>query len=156
MIIDIPKNTWKDYFLNMVNYIASKSKDPSTKVGAIIVGEDNEIRSTGFNGLPRGMKDDIPVRNERPLKYKYYEHAERNAIYNSARIGVSIKNCTLYTNIFPCTDCARGIIQSGITKVVVNINTHNERIKTWSEDWKKDIELSMQMLAEAGVDAYFC
>lgn len=140
--------TWDQYFVLMAGLVASKSKDPSTQVGCVIVGPDNEIRSTGFNGFPRGIREyhyeekalgwDDPEtglqkvtvnadhtrldeeRWERPLKYKFVEHAERNAIYNAARMGVSMKGCTMYLNWqpTPCTECTKAVIQAGITRIV--------------------------------------
>ena len=74
--------------------------------------------SQGYNGFCTGCKDHITERYERPAKYFYTEHAERNALYNAARLGVSTKGCKIYTTLFPCADCARGIIQSGITRVI--------------------------------------
>jgi dCMP deaminase len=137
---------WDDYFMTLAKTISLKSKDPSTKVGCVIVGPDNEIRSTGYNGYPRGMDDSIQY--ERPIKYKFYEHAERNAIYNSARFGASIKGCIIYiSNLPPCTDCSRAIIQSGIERVYYSCSTVPER-------WREDIEISLQMLDTCGVE-YF-
>jgi len=109
---------WNDYFVSLLGPIAAKSKDTSRKVGCIIVGPDKEIRSTGFNGLPRGCNDTLPERYARPEKYFWFEHAERNAIYNAARHGASLEGCTAYVNMPPCMDCARGIVQSGISMVV--------------------------------------
>ena len=74
---------WDQYFFDIVNVVKEKSKDRSTKVGAIIVGPDQGVRSTGFNGFPRGVNDNVDARHERPAKYLYTEHAERNAIYNA-------------------------------------------------------------------------
>lgn len=111
---------WDQYFLSMAYFIAMKSKDTSTRIGAVIVGPNHEIRSTGYNGLPRGLRDDLPERNERPEKYFWYEHGERNALYNAARMGVPLDGCTLYTQMLPCADCARGIIQSGLVRVVID------------------------------------
>jgi dCMP deaminase len=138
--------------MSMLPTIASRSKDPDTKVGCVIVGPDNEIRSTGYNSFPRGIKDDVPERFVRPLKYKFVEHAERNAIYNAARIGVSLKGCTLYVPWYPCTDCARGVISAGIVKVVIDYNPDNP----WFEPermnrWKEDMDISISMLDEAGI-----
>lgn len=135
--------TWNDYFMTLARTIALKSKDPSTKVGCVIVGPDNEIRSTGYNGYPRGMDD--RVQYERPIKYKFYEHAERNAIYNSARFGAPIKECTIYiSSLPPCTDCSRAIIQSGITWVFYSCLEIPER-------WIDDIMIAFQMLDECKV-----
>lgn len=146
------KISWASYFMSMLPIIASKSKDPDTKVGCVIVGPDNEIRSTGYNSFPRGINDDVSERLVRPLKYKFVEHAERNAIYNAARMGVSLKGCTLYVPWYPCTDCARGIIGAGISKVVIDYSPDNpwfdpERMQRW----KEDMDISISMLGEAGI-----
>ena len=87
---------WTDYFLNIAEQIKLKSKDESTQIGAVIVGDDNEILSTGYNSFPRGLNDNKPERQERPEKYFWFEHAERNAIYNAARIGTPLVNSTIY------------------------------------------------------------
>ena len=131
----------------MCDLVAEKSKDPSTKVGAVIVGKNNEVVSTGFNGFPRGFKDkDVPERYERPLKYDLTEHAERNAIYNAARIGSRLDECKIYVNSLPpCTDCARGIIQSGIKEVVIVDKDIPER-------WRNNCAEAINMLEECGVN----
>jgi dCMP deaminase len=97
----------------LAHQIARWSKERGRRVGAVIVGPDKEIRSTGFNGLPRGVRDDVEARHcrETGAKYLWSSHAERNAIYNAARIGVSLKG-------FPCVECAKAIIQAGISELV--------------------------------------
>lgn len=135
---------WDEYFMRLAEHSASLSKDTSTKLGAVIVGPDREVRSTGYNSLPRGINDYCPERYERPEKYRWFEHAERNAVYNAARIGVSTKGCTLYCAWPPCTDCARAIIQSGIIEVVVLTLEVPDR-------WRDDVTASLQMLLEARV-----
>jgi len=82
---------WVEYFQNLAHQVKLKSKDENTQIGAVIVGKDKEIVSTGYNSFPRGIKDNKKERQERPEKYFWFEHAERNAIYNAARIGVSTK-----------------------------------------------------------------
>lgn len=110
---------WSEYFINIAEQVKLKSKDERTQIGAVIVGVDNEIVSTGYNSFPRGINDDIPERQERPEKYFWFEHAERNAIYNAARIGVSTLGTTMYMTCgISCADCARAIISAGIKKVV--------------------------------------
>ena len=115
---------WNDYFFDMANFVSQKSKDIHTKVGCVIVGENNEVRSTGYNGFPIGVDDSVdhfPERFERPEKYTWTEHAERNAIYLAARNGgTSLENCKIFLNGLPCADCARAIIQSGIKHVIVH------------------------------------
>ena len=120
---------WTDYFYNISQQVKEKSKDERTKVGAVIVGKDKEIVSTGYNSFPRGIVDNRPERQERPEKYYWFEHAERNAIYN-ARIGVSTRGCTMYLTCgVPCADCARGIINGGISRIFVTRSSRTEFTK---------------------------
>lgn len=146
---------WKEYFIGIADSVRLKSKDPSTQIGAVIVGEDNEIVSTGYNSFPRGLVDDRPERFERPEKYKWFEHAERNSIFNAARIGVSTKNTTIYLTCgLPCTDCSRAIINSGITKIVCKRGkTKSHGLK--GKHWEENIMTSEIMLNEAGIDVEY-
>ena len=139
--------TWDDYFMSMAYLVAMRSKDMSTHVGSIIVGPDKEIRSTGYNGLPRFVNDDIPERQERPEKYYWFEHAERNAIYNAALIGVSLRDCTIYTNGIPCMDCARAIVQAGLIAVITDKQWDETNIEKWAEHAKR----TLQMFNEVGI-----
>lgn len=109
---------WYDYFMGFARHAASKSKDPSTQVGAVAVGPDGEIRATGYNGLPRGVED-RPERMERPAKYLWTSHAEENLVAHAARVGVSLKGCTVYVTHYPCSRCARSLIQAGVSKIHV-------------------------------------
>ena len=121
MIKEKEPNSWDIYFIDMAEFVASKSKDNSTKVGAVVVGPDNEILSTGFNGFPRGVEEVLyPERWERPQKYEWVIHAEANAIANAARVGISLKGSRLYVNykMAPCSDCAALIIQAGIKEIL--------------------------------------
>lgn len=140
---------WTDYFKELCLLVASKSEDTSTKCGAIIVGSGNSILSTGYNGLARGV-DNTPERNERPMKYQFFEHAERNAIYNAARIGVSTLNSSIYVTNFPCADCARAIIQAGINKIYV-LNPTDVHIE-FSQRWEESIKCSNEMFWEAEIE----
>jgi dCMP deaminase len=133
---------WNEYFMNLAEAVALKSKDQSTKLGTVIVGPDHEIRATGYNSFPRGINDDVPERQERPEKYKYFEHSERNAVYNAARHGVSLDDCVLYCTWPPCTDCARAIIQVGISRIVLKSFDIPSR-------WVVDMTTSITMLKEA-------
>ena len=139
---------WDEYFMAMARFVAQKSKDQSVKVGVVIVGPDNEVRSTGYNGFPRGIDESFPSRWERPIKYQFVEHAERNAVYNAARIGVSTRGCTAYMESPPCADCGRALIQAGIKKIVV---TTNNPFKNRA-DWAQSIEFAMNLLREGGVE----
>lgn len=114
-IINMKKTKWDKRFFDLCDLVASWSEDTSRKIGAVVIGPSHEIRSIGFNGLPRGVKNTPEVNSrENGEKYYWFEHSERNAIYNAARMGVSLKGCIIYCNLFPCSDCARAIIQSGI------------------------------------------
>ncbi|MEA3414328.1 MAG: dCMP deaminase family protein [Nanoarchaeota archaeon] len=112
--------SWEEYFMGIAILSAQRSKDPSTQVGACIVDEDKKVVGTGYNGAPRGIDDkDFPWKREGDFletKYAYVCHAELNAILNSTK--ESLKNCTIYIALFPCNECAKAIIQSGIKKVV--------------------------------------
>ena len=140
--------SWKIWHLNLAITVSGKSKDRSTKVGAVIVDDDNTPISTGFNSFPRGVNDEIEARHERPAKYLYTEHAERNAIYNAAR--KVLKGTTLVLQGAPCTcaGCARGIIQSGIKKIIV-VKDESTILKG---DWDADFTAAFEMFGEAGVE----
>ena len=195
---------WDQFFINMAEHVSTKSKDPSTKVGCVIVGPDNEVRSTGFNGFPRGVEEMVAVpaiahfprefeynllerhidvkctcgeelqvpqenwdngvqhehftgpplapewilseRWERPQKYDWVEHAERNAIYNAARMGTPMKGCRAYLNWepHPCLDCTKAFIQAGIIEVIGPSTPFPA-----NRDWK--FELGRTLMDEAGV-----
>jgi len=136
---------WDMRFIELARHISGWSKDPSTKVGCVVVGEDREIRSTGFNGFPRGIDDDPERLADRKKKYPLICHAEENAIMHAARIGVSLKDSTAYVTWPPCSRCARSLIQAGIREVVYS---SSEEIP---ERWIEDFEISTSMLAEANV-----
>lgn len=146
---------WDNHFLRLSLEHARMSKDPSTKVGAVIVGPDREIRSTGFNGFPRGIADTHERLTCREVKLELVVHAEMNAILNAARIGTPCKGCTLYLSATdstdmvwggpPCTRCTVEIIQSGITEIV------SRPFKTVPSRWAASIEQARALLQEAGV-----
>ncbi len=141
------KVNWDDYFMSMVYLVAMKSKDVRSHLGAVIVGPDKEIKSTGYNSFVRGLKDDVPERQLKPEKYFWFEHAERNAILNATLIGTSLKGCKMFTNGIPCMDCARAVVQSGIKEVVVD--------KSWNDgnqgDDSEHAKRTLQMFEETGV-----
>ena len=111
--------SWEAYFMGIAHLSALRSKDPSTQVGAVIVDDERKVVSIGYNGLPKGCSDDtFPWGREGGMldtKYAYVVHAELNAILNSPR---PVKGCTVYVSLFPCNECAKAIIQSGITRIV--------------------------------------
>jgi dCMP deaminase len=139
---------WDRRFFEMCRLVATWSEDRSRKVGAVIVGPANDIRAIGFNGLPRRV-DAAPVERhsrENAEKYYWFEHAERNAIYNAARSGISTEGCRIYTSLFPCADCTRGIIQSGI----VELNSF--QVPDVDEVFQRSFAVAKMMLDEARVD----
>lgn len=118
--------TWDEYFIGLAHLSALRSKDPNTQVGAAIVDENHRVVSVGYNGFPTGVSDDeFPWSREGGVltsKYAFVVHAELNAILNSQR---SVRGCTIYVSLFPCNECAKAIIQSGIKKIVYESDKYN-------------------------------
>lgn len=133
---------WDNWFMEQAFLAAKMSKDPSTKVGAVIV-KDRRVIATGYNGIPRMVRDIAPGRNDRPEKYYWYEHAERNAIFNAAAFGTPLAGSTMYCFWMPCHDCARAIIQSGLIEVVY--------YEMMPDRWNESQERAIEMLTEAQV-----
>lgn len=152
------KMNWHEYFLNICDQVALKSKDRHTNFGAVIVGPGKEIKSTGYNGFCRGINDKLEERYERPEKYFWFEHAERNAIFNAARCGISTLDCDIYIQSMPCIDCARAIVQSGIKNVFLSHDKLVKRINLLKQENKQpEIEVykrTMQLFLEANVYVY--
>ena len=132
---------WDLHFLEIALVVAKVSKDPSTKVGAVIVDPYTRmIVSTGYNGFPRGVNDAPERYNDRPTKYALVVHAEANAILNAPRRPV---DCTLFVTLAPCAECAKLIIQSGITRVVT--------FPALQERWTESHNTAVMMFKEAGI-----
>lgn len=133
---------WNEYFMGVAILASKRSKDPNTQVGACIVDENNIILSTGYNGFPYGCSDDeFPWdRRGEDTKYKYVVHAELNAILNAR--GKNLNNARIYVDLFPCNECAKAIIQSGIKEVVYLYDKYADT---------KETIASKKMLASAGV-----
>jgi dCMP deaminase len=135
-----PLIKWDKRFLDLAQLVSSWSKDPSTKVGAVVVDDDRRVISLGYNGFPRGVKDNGRL-NDRESKYKIITHAEANALLFAAE---SLKGYSIYTYPFmPCSKCAGLIIQAGVRRVVSYASSN----KRWSDDFR----ISRDMLCEAGV-----
>jgi dCMP deaminase len=133
---------WDAFFMEMAYLVASKSKDRSTKVGALAVGEGNRVLETGYNGFIRYADDDDDARHERPEKYDWTAHAEANVVYNAARAGTALLGATLYTTSHPCKECAKAIVQAGIEEVIIPSKDNdpfweNGRWGEWAENFKK-------------------
>ena len=137
--------TWDEMFMGIALISAQRSKDPNTQVGACIVSEDNKVLATGYNGMPIGCNDrEMPWDRDGDYldtKYPYVVHAELNAILN--RNVASLKGATLYVTLFPCNDCAKAIIQSGIKKVVYYSNKYADTPPT---------KAATRMLQTAGIE----
>ena len=135
-------------FKNILREIALLSKDRNTQVGAIALDDNNNIVSTGYNGFPRGVNDDVEERHQRPEKYRWTSHAEENLVAQAAYMGKSLKGCTiLVSSLFACEGCARMIIQSGIKKIIApHIDEGN---------WKDSNSVAVTMFKEAGVEVVF-
>lgn len=136
--------SWDEYFMGIAYLSAMRSKDPSTQVGACIIDEDKKIIGIGYNGFPIGSNDDeMPWNKEGEFldtKYPYVVHAELNAILNSIK---SLKNCTIYVTHFPCNECAKAIVQSGIKKVIYFSDKHKDKDST---------KASRRILENAGLE----
>lgn len=146
---------WDTHFLQMALLNARLSKDPSTKVGAIITTKDNYLISAGFNGLPRGLEDSYERLNDRELKIPLVVHAEMNSVLAAAKIGITLKDTVMYTTATDksgtiwggiCQNCAKHIIQVGISKVV----TYNT--KYIPDRWRKDMDFAKEILQEANIE----
>jgi dCMP deaminase len=137
---------WGDKYIHLAKEISTWSKDPSTKIGAVVIGEHGQILSQGYNGFPRGINDTPERLNDRERKYELIVHAEMNAIYNACLNGVSLKDSTLYVYGLPiCNECAKGIIQVGIKKVVAM------RPQIYNSQWDKSIKDAEALFREAEV-----
>jgi dCMP deaminase len=137
---------WTIRYMDLAKQISSWSLDPSTKVGAVIVGKTGQIVSQGYNGFPRGVKDSPERLNTREEKYKYVVHAEMNCIYNACRNGASLNDTTLYVYGLPvCSECAKGVVQVGISKVIMQ---HPAVIP---QHWEEKVLISKTIFNEAGV-----
>lgn len=136
--------SWDEYFMGIAALSAMRSKDPNTKVGACIVDENHKVVSIGYNGMPIGCDESKLSWNKGEgldSKYLYVCHAEFNAILNT-RNGSALKGCTLYVTLFPCNECTKAIIQTGIKEIVYSCNKYKDEINT---------QASLKMLQLAGV-----
>lgn len=136
---------WDARFIALAEHVAGWSKDPSTKVGAVIVDEQRRVIALGYNGFPRGV-DDAPERYaDRAIKYPMVVHAELNAILNA--LG-PVEGCTLYvTPLAPCAECAKAIIQSGIRRVIIT-----REMSEGSGRWSESQQVGWTMMDEALID----
>lgn len=147
---------WDRHFLGLALFHSQMSKDPKTRVGAVIVGPDQEVLSAGFNGFPRGIADSPERLENRDIKLQLIVHAEMNAVLAAARTGVQIKGCTLYLAATddsgeiwggpPCTRCTVELIQTGISEIV------SYPVKASPSKWHQDLKNARDLLAEANIN----
>lgn len=147
--ISISSNKWDKRYLALAEQISKWSKDPSRQIGAVAVGSKGQVLAQGYNGFPRGVDDSLTSYYDRDKKYQRVVHAEMNVIYNATYNGVSLDGATLYVHGLPvCSECAKGIIQVGIKKVIMpkqNIPDH----------WKSSWELTRSFFDQAKVEWEF-
>jgi len=119
--------SWDECFMRIAKIIAQRSKDPNTQNGATVVNQENVVLGLGYNGWPRGIDNDkLPWEREGKLsdtKYAYVVHAEENAVYNASK---STEKCKIYCTLFPCNECAKTIIQNGITEVIYESDKYHD------------------------------
>lgn len=140
------EDKWHKRYLKLAQEVASWSKDPSTRIGAVAIGEKGQVLAQGYNGFPRGVHDTSERYSDRTLKYKYVVHAEQNLIYNATYNGVSLDGAVLYVVGLPvCSECAKAVIQVGIKQVVM---PDQEVPEHWSESWN----FTQSLFRESGVE----
>lgn len=133
---------WDKRFLDLAHHVSLWSKDPNTKVGAVIVNQNNQVLSLGYNGFPRGVSDDEKRYNDRATKLLFVAHAERNALDNAF---IDVRGASLYSTLCPCNECAKSIIQRGIKKVFSFIPSLEKRTLF-------NVDITEQMFKEANVN----
>jgi dCMP deaminase len=135
---------WNEWLMGFAEHAAKKSKD-TTKVGAVLVGPDRDVRLCSYNGAPIGVQDS-PERFERPQKYRFMSHAESNLVSFAAREGIRTKDCTVFVTHACCAGCARTLIQAGIARVV-----YGDGLTSMPQE---EFEAAAQMFYEAGVQTF--
>ena len=146
--ISILSNKWDKRYMELAKVISTWSKDPSKKIGAIAIGSKGQVLAQGFNGFPRGIDDADDRLNDRETKYKYVVHAEMNLIYNATFNGISLDGSSVYIYGLPlCSECAKGLIQVGVKRIVMN----KDSLESADDKWLESFELTMQLLNESGI-----
>jgi len=137
---------WDEYFFRLMYLVSSKSPDPRTKIGAVLV-RDKSIIATGYNGFAKGVKDCNERYKDREQKINFICHAEFNSIVISARFGISTKDCKIYTNGIPCNNCSKALIQGGVSEIIV----HKQWPEFTNKNWVESVKISKIMLQESGI-----
>lgn len=142
-------NKWDLRFLRLAKEIAEWSKDPTTKVGCVVVDKNNHPKTWAYNGFPRTIADSHERLTNRVLKNSIVQHCEANAVSNCAHIGTSMRNCSIYVTHVPCASCAGQLIQAGISKVVIYTSSNDPG---FLERWKDSNENALALFRESGVE----
>lgn len=141
------REKWLHRYMDLAGHVATWSKDPSSKIGAVVVNNKGQILSLGYNGFPRGISDDSRLK-DREKKYKMVVHAEMNCIYNASNFGVSLHGASIFINGLPvCSDCAKGIIQVGIKNVFCKFDNASDK-------WIDSFMDSKELLKEANLNVF--
>ena len=142
---------WDNRYIESAKHYAEWSKDPRTKVAAVIIGDKGQLISQGYNGFPRGIHDLEDRLNNRETKQQFVVHAEMNAILNAIHNNASPVGCTLYVHGLPvCHECAKAVIQSGIKRVV-----YDTAIDSSNKTWFDSTMLALSMFVEVGIEVYY-
>jgi dCMP deaminase len=148
----LPIPSWDEQFMHDVYWWSRRSKDPRTKIGAVLVRWEDKIPiSMAYNSFSRKVNDNVPERWERPEKYEWVTHAEDNAVLNCARRGYSSNGCVMYTQGIPCTRCADACVQGGIVEVVVHKQWQEHEQKFAWDKWIDSAKRSQKKFAESGI-----
>ena len=140
-------NKWDKRYIGLAKEIAKWSKDPSKQIGAVAIGDKGQVLAQGYNGFPRGIEDTEDRYNNREEKYKYVVHAEMNCIYNATYNGVSLEGATIYISGLPvCSECAKGLIQVGIKRVV-----YHTGLDIVPNKWKESNDQTIELFSEADI-----
>jgi len=140
-------NKWDNRYLNLAREVSTWSKDPSTQVGAVAIGEKGQVLAQGYNGFPRGVNDSLERYNDKEVKYRYVVHAEMNCIYNATFTGASLNNATMYVWGLPvCNECAKGLAQVGVKRVV-----SPKTVADVPDKWKISAINTVDLLKEVGI-----
>lgn len=140
-------NKWDNRYLNLAKEVSTWSKDPSTQVGAVAIGEMGQVLAQGYNGFPRGVNDSLERYNDKEVKYRYVVHAEMNCIYNATFTEASLNNATMYVWGLPvCNECAKGLAQVGVKRVV-----SPKTIADVPDKWKISAINTVDLLKEVGI-----
>jgi dCMP deaminase len=143
----ILSSKWDSRYISLAQEVSTWSKDPSTKIGAVAIGEKGQVLAQGYNGFPRGIDDNDDRYYNKEQKYKYVVHAEMNCIYNATYNGVSLQGATIYISGLPvCSECAKGLIQVGIKRVV-----YHTGLDIIPKKWIESNDDTIKLFDEAGV-----